>query len=78
MLSLTLRSLDHSAEIAPRTVLHDDIDLCVVSVDDPVIVPRDVGVSEVSQDVDLARRREAIRKNGGKKQRIEKGGYEST
>lgn len=76
VLSLTLRTLNHSAEIAPRTVFHDDVNLCVVAVDDSVIVPDDVGVSEVSQDVDLAKR--ITREDMGRQWRMRIHPYEFT
>jgi hypothetical protein len=53
VLPFAFGALDHGAEIASRAVLHHDVDLRVVTIDDPIVVPHDVGVSEISQYVDL-------------------------
>ena len=45
--------LDDFRQIPALTVLHNDVDSEIPLVDAPVIVADDVGVVEVSQDVDL-------------------------
>jgi hypothetical protein len=51
---LALLALDELAQVAALAVLHDDVDLGRLLVDDAVQVPHDVRVAQLAQDVDLS------------------------
>lgn len=46
-------TLDQGREVTASTVLHDDVELSLLFVDDSVVVPCDVGVFELTENVNL-------------------------
>lgn len=53
VLSLRLVPLDQRGEVAARAVLHHDEELGRRLVDDPVVIPHDIRMAQLAQDVDL-------------------------